>query len=244
LLGAGVVMPGPFVETGLSGAASDLPHWRGVDARALFADALGLEVVIENDANAAAMGERVSGVARQLDGYAFLYFGTGVGLGIVHGGSLYRGAAGNAGEIGHVRVPYAGGTRPLEEAAGRLALRRHLADSGLVADTAEDIAALHAEREPALVAWLDQAIPAVSHAVATIENLLDPGTVILGGALPDALLDEMIERLSLPDASVAMRGDRLVARVLRGTSGRMTAALGGAALVVNRTFTPQLAVNG
>jgi len=128
--------------------------------------------------------------------------------------------------------------------ASRMALRRHLASAGLVADTAEAIAALHAAREPALVAWLDEAIPAVAHAVATIENLLDPGAVILGGALPDALLDEMIERLSLPDASVAMRRDRLVPRVLRGTSGRMTAALGGAALVVNRTFTPQLAVNG
>ena len=244
LLGAGVVMPGPFVETGLSGAASELPHWRGVDARALFADALGLDVVVENDANAAAVGERVSGAARRLDGYAFLYFGTGIGLGIVHEGRLFRGAGGNAGEIGHVRVPHADGARPLEDVAGRLALRRRLARADLVADTADAIEALHAAREPHLLAWLDEAIPAVAHAVATVENLFDPGTVILGGALPDTLLDEMIARLPLPDASVAMRGDRQVPRVLRGASGRMTAALGGAALVVNRTFTPQLAALG
>ena len=241
LLGAGIVMPGPFVETGLSGAASELPHWRGADARALFADALALDVVVENDANAAAMGERVSGAARRLDGYAFLYFGTGVGLGVVHEGRLFRGANGNAGEIGHVTLP---GGRALEDVAGRLALRRCLAEGGLAADTAEAIEALHAAREPHLLAWLDEAIPAVAHAVAIVENLFDPGTVILGGALPDALLDEMIERLPLPDASVAMRGDRTVPRVLRGASGRMTAALGGAGLVVNRTFTPQLAALG
>ena len=252
LLGAGVVMPGPFVETGLDGAASALARWHGVDARALFADALGLDVLIENDANAAAVGERVAGVARGLDGYAYLYFGAGLGLGIVHEGRLFRGASGSAGEIGHALVPRPGGGAggghgdpvALEDVASRLALRRRLAAAGRPVDTVDDIDARHRARDPALLGWLDEAAPALAHAIGTLENLLDPATTILGGALPDALLDELIGRIEPPARSVANRADRAVPRLLRGASGRMTATLGGAALVVNRACTPQLAALG
>ena len=246
LLGAGVVMPGPFVETGLDGAASALARWHGVDARALFADALGLDVLVENDANAAAVGERVAGAARGLDGYAYLYFGAGLGLGIVHEGRLFRGASGSAGEIGHALVPRpgGGGAVALEDVASRLALQRRLAEAGRPVDTVDDIDARHRARDPALLGWLDEAVPALAHAIGTLENLLDPATTILGGALPDALLDELIGRIEPPARSVANRPDRAVPRLLRGASGRMTATLGGAALVVNRACTPQLAALG
>jgi predicted NBD/HSP70 family sugar kinase len=82
----------------------------------------------------------------------------------------------------------------------------------------------------------------MSAAIGTLENLLDPEAVILGGAMPDLLLDHLIAALNLPDRSVSHRADRSTPRVLRGTSGRMTATLGAAALVINRVFTPTIAV--
>ncbi|MEO1540033.1 MAG: ROK family transcriptional regulator [Pseudomonadota bacterium] len=105
LLGCGVVMPGPFGETGLSHAGqSALTDWAGIAPETFFEDLLGLQVTVENDATAAAVAERVSGVAADLDTFCFLYFGTGLGLGFVSGGQLQRGAFGNAGEIGHMIV--------------------------------------------------------------------------------------------------------------------------------------------
>ncbi len=236
LLGAGVVMPGPFGATGLTGAASDLPGWAQMDARALFAEALDLPVIIENDANAAAMAERISGVAQGLHTYAYLYFGTGLGLGVVTRGELMRGAHGNAGEIGHIPVAHATGPVPLEQIVSRFALR---ARTG--ADSVDALQALHANADPNLMGWLDDAAPALANAVQIVENLFDPETVIIGGAMPEALLDALVARVVLAPASVANRPDRVQPRLMRGTCGRMTATFGAAALVINQAFTPRMA---
>jgi predicted NBD/HSP70 family sugar kinase len=242
LLGAGVVMPGPFSATGIIDPAyAFAPGWAGLAPQDWFAAILDLPVSIENDANAAALAERVSGVARGIDTYGFLYFGSGLGLGLVSGGQLYRGAFGNAGEIGQVPVPQAGRMVALEQAVSRAALRRHLRAAGRDAATGEDLAALHAARDPALMRWLDAATGPLSHAIGLIENLFDPQAMILGGAMPDPILDHLIAHLALPAASVSARPDRTLPRVLRGASGRMTATYGAAALVINQTFTPRLA---
>jgi predicted NBD/HSP70 family sugar kinase len=235
LLGAGIVMPGPFSATGLADTATELPGWSVVLPRDVFAGALGLDVVVENDANAAAIAERVMGVARGLSTYAYLYFGAGLGLGILSEGRLVRGALGNAGEIGHVPV----NGRRLEDVASRHALARRLAAAGLPGATVEDIAA--AVGHPATTAWLDAAADVLGQAVLMLENLLDPETIILGGALPDALIDDLIARIRLSDASLANRPDRRTPRLLRGASGRLTAALGAGALVLDRAFTPRIA---
>lgn len=240
LLGAGVVMPGPFGATGLSGTGSELPGWSEVDAADHLRDCLGLPVIVENDANAAAVAERISGVARDLNTYAYLYFGTGIGLGIVNGGTLLRGAFGNAGEIGHIPVPGPDGPVTLEAVASRLAVRDRLRAAGHEVRTGDDLDILYRAGDPTLAAWAAEAAAALSHAVLTVENLFDPEAVILGGAMPDALLDHLIGRIALSPLSLANRPARAVPRLLRGASGRMTATLGGAALVINQAFTPRL----
>ncbi|MBL4627404.1 MAG: ROK family transcriptional regulator [Roseicyclus sp.] len=243
VLGAGVVMPGPFGRTGVSGLSTELPGWDGIDAEALFAEALCLPVTVENDANAAAMFERVSGVATGLSSYAYLYFGTGIGLGLVSDGVLLRGAFGNAGEIGHIPAPYQGTLRPLEEIASRMALTARLRGSGEAAETVADLERLFGERHPAMMAWIEGACPALSHAIHILENIYDPEAVIIGGALPASLLEHLTRTIELPAASISNREDRTRPRLLAGTAGRMTATLGAAALVINQTLTPSLALS-
>jgi len=244
LLGAGVVMPGPFIQTGLANTSSTLPDWQGVDPQTWFEEQLQIPVVVENDANAAAMAERVSGCARSLRSYAFIYFGTGLGLGLVHEGSIYAGASGNAGEIGHILVPLTAQRSPvvemvaLESIASRLALNERLQQAGITAATVDAIERLHQQHNPQIHQWLSEAGPALSYAIHVIENLFDPESVVLGGALPDCLLTALINSLHLSDRSVANRNNRPHPRLMQGRSGRNTAALGGAALVINRTFTP------
>ena len=105
LLGIGVVMPGPFDIEGMSSVGpTTLPGWVGKDPAKTLAEAIGISTLVENDATAAAVGERLHGVARTLKNFCLLYFGAGLGLGIVTDGRPMRGAFGNAGEIGHVIV--------------------------------------------------------------------------------------------------------------------------------------------
>jgi len=110
------------------------------------------------------------------------------------------------------------------------------------ATNVDDLGRLHAEGHPALVAWLEAAVEPLSAAVTTVENLFDPQAVILGGAMPDSILDHLVASVRLPDRSVANREGRHAPRLLRGASGRMTATLGAAALVIDQAFTPRIAV--
>nr|WP_306269099.1 ROK family transcriptional regulator [Pararhizobium sp. IMCC3301] len=244
LLGVGVVMPGPFGQIGQIGESapvrSELEGWEGVDPVGLFEQALGTQVVVENDATAAAVAERIGGVAQNLKSYCYIYFGAGLGLGVVADGQVMRGAYGNAGEIGHVTVQSGTRSGHLESFASRIAVRDHLAAAGLAVENVDDLNRLHRQGNPHLLAWIREAAAPLSQAIGMVENLFDPEAVILGGAMPDALLDDLIAILELPDASVARREGRALPRVLRGASGRMTAALGGAALVIHDAFTPRI----
>ena len=240
VLGIGVVMPGPFGSTGANSRASELPIL-GEDApQDWLSEALGAPVLIENDANAAAISERVSGAAQGLESYAFVYFGTGLGLGIVHKGRLMAGALGNAGEIGHIPVCDNGNMVVLEDVVSRLSLTAALRAGGITVNNVDDLAALYEAGNPIVMGWLERVVAPLSTAVGIVENLFDPQTVILGGAMPDNILDHILASLHLPARSVANRPDRDIPRLLRGKSGRMTATFGAAALVVNRAFVPEI----
>ena len=76
--------------------------------------------------------------------------------------------------------------------------------------------------------------------IAMIENILDPETVVLGGMLPDAIIDGLIARMGQLPISVASRRSRALPRVLRGHTGQFTAALGAAALPLFEAMTPKL----
>jgi len=243
VIGAGVVMPGPFGATGLSGAASDLPGWAELDAKALFSEALDLPVIIENDASAAAMAEMVSGRGQGIDDFAYLYFGTGIGLGVISNRAILRGARGNAGEIGHIPVSHQGAMVPLEQVASRMALHHRLTETGIEADTTDILEALYHERNPALTAWADAAAEALSQAIGIVENLYDPDTVIAGGAMPKLLLQALLDRVHLSQRSVANRPARAHPRLICGTCGPLTATQGAAALIINHAFTPRMAAD-
>ncbi|WP_088920404.1 ROK family transcriptional regulator [Granulosicoccus antarcticus] len=247
LLGAGIVMPGPFIPTGLANTSSVLAGWENIDPVQLFSHTLSVPVLVENDANAAAVGEQVSGCAAKLRNYAFIYFGTGLGLGIVQDGDLFRGCNGNAGELGHILVPQPASRAtmpttelvPLETVASRIAMQHSLKQVGIQVDSIQDIEQLAISQSPELDHWLSDAASALSHAIHVVENLFDPDTVVIGGALPDIVLSVLIDRIALAQQSIAHRENRQYPRIMQGQSGWLSAAQGGAALVINQLFTPR-----
>ena len=239
VLGAGIVMPGPFGKTGIRHSGSDLPGWDDTDAATWFAEALGLSTIVENDANAAAMAERVFGAAVGMESFAFLFFGgKGLGLGIVYEGRPMVGGFGNAGEIGFVPVPASGKVEMLEQKVSRLSIEQAMSAWGVQVEDMGHLEELYQTAHPGLLDWLDRAVEPLSAGITIIENMLDPEAIILGGAMPEVILDDLIGRVTFAERVVSDRDDRRYPRLIRGTSGRMTATLGAAALVINNAVMP------
>jgi glucokinase len=105
LLGAGIGIPGIIdMSTGMLRKSANLPGWEDYPVRAEIERRLGTRVVLENDANVAALGEQWLGAARGVPNMAVLTLGTGIGGGIVLGGKIWHGMNGMAGEFGHVTL--------------------------------------------------------------------------------------------------------------------------------------------
>ena len=242
-LGVGVVMPGPFdlTDPGLAGPGT-LPQWQDVDAAELLSEAIGEPVIVENDATAAAVGERLHGAGRAIEDFCFIYFGVGLGLGIIQGGRPMRGAFGNAGEIGHIPMPSGPGGKllALEQTVSLHALRQKLAGAGIAATDVASIAALFEARDRTLMQWIDDAAYCLAQLVLMLENILDPETIVLGGHLPDEVMRALIAALEPLPPSIASRPQRTQPRVRLGQTGQLTAALGAGALPLFETVTPRL----
>jgi glucokinase len=105
LAGIGIGVPGIIdLETGMLRESPNLPGWSEYPVRAEIERRLNTTVILENDANAAALGEKWLGAARDLDDMCMLTLGTGVGGGLVLGGCIFHGMTGMAGEFGHLTV--------------------------------------------------------------------------------------------------------------------------------------------
>jgi len=109
LLGIGIGVPG-FIDmaAGMVMESPNLPDWKSFPVRDEIERRLNTTVILENDANSAAMGEKWLGAGRQYDHMAMYTLGTGVGGGLVLNGRLWHGMTGMAGELGHFNV-YADG---------------------------------------------------------------------------------------------------------------------------------------
>ena len=105
IVGLGIGVPNANYYTGNIEKAPNLP-WKQdkVPLAKMFREELNIPVTITNDANAAALGEKMYGVAKDMDNFIMITLGTGVGSGIVINGQLVYGHNGFAGELGHVII--------------------------------------------------------------------------------------------------------------------------------------------
>lgn len=225
--GVGVGVPGPVdFGTGRPVAPPIMPGWNGFDVRRKFEQRYDAPVWVDNDVNLLALNER----ARRRDEHADLIYckiGTGIGAGLLSQGRLHRGANGAAGDIGHVRVRDSdvpcrcGKTGCLEAVAGGWALVRDaeqaIADgaTGYLARWAAEGKALTPEAisraaedgDAVAIALVQRSARVVGESIAALVNMFNPGTIVVGGAVPSAgeiFLAEVRQRvyeLSLPLAT-------------------------------------------
>jgi len=105
LCGMGIGVPGIIdMKTGMLRESPNLPGWADYPVRDEIERRLATRVILDNDANVAALGEKWLGAAKEVDDVAMLTLGTGVGGGLVLGGRIWHGMTGMAGEFGHITV--------------------------------------------------------------------------------------------------------------------------------------------
>ncbi|NCW42813.1 MAG: ROK family protein [Actinobacteria bacterium] len=190
-------------------ATPNIADWNGVDLDNQLTKLIGLPVVIENDANAAAWGEAKFGAGKNQDHMMMLTVGTGIGGGIVVNGALYRGAFGIAAEFGHMRVVPEGhicgcGARGcFEQYASGNALLRHAREAinaspevarnllsrgdGTVAGlTGQAITDAARDGDPVALAAFNTTGQWLGAGIASLSVLLDPACVVIGGGVIDA----------------------------------------------------------
>ena len=249
LLGIGMSMPGPFGVEGMTSVGpTALPGWQDFPIAEELQRLTGIPVTVENDATAAAIGERLYGVARNLNSFVYLFLGTGLGAGLFLNGHLYKGSRHNAGEIGHMIVA-PGGLKC--ECGKRGCLERYVSlraaydfldfpdpDHG----SPDRLEQLLAEGDPQLDAWISAATGPLRQAINVLELALDPETVVVGGFMPESILEILVGRLEPLQLSVSTTAERTVPRVLVGAAGKDTSVLGAAALPIFSETNPQFDV--
>ncbi|HEY0213361.1 MAG TPA: ROK family protein [Paenirhodobacter sp.] len=210
---AGLCAPGPLdADRGVMISPPTLTGWHDVPIRDLLAAELGLPVTLENDANAAALGEAVLGAGRGMDTLVFVTISTGIGAGIVVNGQILRGRQGLAGEIGHMKMTdhgptcLCGATGCFETLASGSALGLRLArDTGAAqAPTGQQVAEAARRGDPAALAAIQAHGRAMGRGFSNIFHLLAPDALVIGGGLSQAFdllapaVAAEIERSAMP----------------------------------------------
>ena len=110
IAGIGIAAPGPLNNrTGVVLEPPNLPGWQRVPLRDLFVEKFGVSVCVENDANAAALGEYMFGVGHGSKELVYLTISTGIGGGVITNGKIMEGITGTASELGHMTIDWRGG---------------------------------------------------------------------------------------------------------------------------------------
>jgi predicted NBD/HSP70 family sugar kinase len=238
VLAVAVGLPAPVDQrSGEVGSSSILPGWVGVPAVDTIADALGVPTVVDNDANLGAIAELTWGAAAGCSDIVYIKAATGIGAGIVIGGDVFHGAAGTAGEIGHMTLDETGalcrcGNRGcLESYAGSSALVELLRSSHGPDVTPERLIELALGGDPGARRVLADAGRSIGVAVANLCNLIAPERVVVGGELVrtgSLLLEpirDMVRRRSIPTAAHT-------AEIVPGSLGDRAEVLGAMARAV------------
>lgn len=240
----GVGVPGFMLkESGVIYASPNFPGWHLIPFRSLLRSSLRLPLTVENDANAAALGEAWKGRGRNVKTMLYLGLGTGVGGGVVLNGRLLHGSDGLAGELGHITVdPHGpicgcGNSGCLEAYASATAIvraylevkrERRIRPSRMPPTAAELSQAARAGDKAARAVFVGAGI-ALGIAVASLINIFNPQMVVIGGGVAEAW-DLFAPAMKAQLVRRAIRPARLSARVVRGILDDRAGILGAAAV--------------
>ncbi len=231
VFGVGVGIPGTFMR-GIRRQVNTpiiLSEWANMDIEAVLEDDLGLPVWIENDGNAAAIGESLVGVGRWAKDFVYLYVAAGLGGGVILNGEIVRGQYGNAGEIAEL-LPPAVYPHPNLELLRKL-VRKH----GQDVDTVSELVEKFDINWPGVEEWIARVRDSLSLIVSAAAAILDPQLIVIGGRIPKSLAEKVIPHIEIYDQR--RRSDsRPLPQTVVAEAGGDSAAIGAAALTLHSYF--------
>ncbi len=222
VFGVGVAMSGFFLEGGQKlNTPLAMGDWALRDIESELAAAFDLPVWIENDGNAAAIGENLFGAGQSFSDFAYIYIDRGLGGGLVLGGRLSRGRNGNAGEFT--------GLIPPDMRADRPTLTSLMAMLSQAGEPAQEALAGLTLETPGAAAWLARVQAPLDQIVSSIAAVCDPEAIVIGGRLPRVFAEALAERAAffqVPIRDVERPFPKVLAAQVQGDP----ASLGAAAL--------------
>lgn len=237
--GIGMALPGTVDPArGTVATAANLPGWGAVDIRAALAGAKRTPVAVENDANAAAIGEGWLGAAKGMTDFVFVALGTGIGTGVVLNGRLHRGAHFLAGEAAffpmtreQVRAPD-WRTNCLEGLVGGRAIA--IAATEILGPHAKpgDLFGAAERGDDAAASWLAATQEHLAMAVADIIALLDPQAVVFGGGVTAAQGDALLSRVR----DLATKAAPFGAQITQSSLGEDAQIIGAVRLALDKVL--------
>ena len=242
IYGVGVSLPGT-VDTarGCSLEAPIMSGWDGVPLPPYFAELTDAPVILDNDANVIALAER-RGERQAYDDLLVLKASTGLGAGIIAGGSLQRGAVQAAGEFGHNKTPAAAGvpcrcgdTGCLEAIAGGWAIVRALQADGRAVGHLRDVVELANNGDPDARRMIRDSGRHVGEVLAAAVNLLNPAVLVVAGDMAsayDIFVAGLRETLYGNATALATR----VLQVVPSTHGDRSGVIGSATMVLDHVL--------
>lgn len=247
--GVGIGVPGPLVVSKGSTLKNTInpkamPGWENVPIVSELESRLHLPVVLENNASAAAIGEFWYGDGKHMKSFFYVYFGAGLGGGLVLGGQLYSGYTGNAGELGYFPTPVlqGGASSGVPDHLGEYfnipRLYEQLRQKNFPVSSLRDLERLFLGDNAHVKEWIDAGSGALLPLILAIEYLIDPEAIFFGGRLPEPLLVSLLEKLegSMPEHRTDQKPVRPEFRI--ASAGEDAAAMGVATIPLYTSFAP------
>ncbi|MCV2367074.1 ROK family transcriptional regulator [Roseateles oligotrophus] len=247
LWGIGVSLPGPLGATDISFLGpTAMEGWADLSILDELREAVRLPLFYSVDSVAGALGETLFGVAKSLDNFFYLHLGLGLGGALVVNRTAYRGANGNATEVGHVPVVpgglscYCGNSGCLERYVSMHALAEALGIEDPQLHSPALLARLEDAQDETVNAWCRQAGERLRDAICMIENMLDPRAIIIGGGAPKALVERLLAAAQPLRRSVRGGIADPALRLLLSEHQADSAILGAAVLPIYEMLSPRL----
>jgi len=237
--------PGVFEPTrGSVILAPNLPGWGRHGLVEALRDELGSNVGVENDVNLAAVGEQWKGHGQGVRNFGFLSVGTGVGMGLVLGGELYRGSSGAAGEVAYLPIgadPYGHHVRrrgAFEEAASGAGVVRIAHELGMKGKlTSKRVFTLAHKRDPLALRTVEREAQRLALGLAAVAAVVDLELVILGGGI-GGNADLLLEPIGVQLRTLSPLRPRLVGSALGDDAVLHGAVATALAAAQDRLFDP------
>jgi len=245
LLAVGVGVPGPVEHsTGRPIHPPIMPGWNNYDIAGRLHAAFGAPVLVDNDVNIMALGEREAAWP-DVDHLMFVKIATGIGSGVISSGELQRGAQGTAGDIGHIYVSRGsdilctcGNRGCLEALASGPAIARVLSAKGIPAATGQDVIELVRHGNLEAIQAVRQAGRDVGEVLTACVSLINPSVIVIGGSVAQAGehliagVREMVYSRSMPLATAHLQ-------IAQSKAGADAALLGASMLAIQFAFSPE-----